>query len=145
MGTCFDVRAYKDSSRAEIVLESGSIKLTSIGENKNEVILNPGEMGLVSINEGITVCNVDTDLYSNWKDKYIDIDSKTMENVMFMLSKRYNVKIYIESESLKNEIFSGRFSSDEPLENIFNTINVMVPISFNKQTDGSYIITSENI
>ena len=92
--------------------------------NKAEdgVILRPGEMGRVSRQSGIEVRHVDLQLYTTWKDKYMNIESQKMENVMFMLSKRYHTEIRIEGEELKAEIFSGRFDIDQSLENILRRL-----------------------
>ena len=119
LGTRFDVRVSEEDNMAEVVLESGSVKLNERNKAEDGVILRPGEMGRVSRQSGIEVRHVDLQLYTTWKDKYMNIESQKMENVMFMLSKRYHTEIRIEGEELKAEIFSGRFDIDQSLENIF--------------------------
>jgi ferric-dicitrate binding protein FerR (iron transport regulator) len=141
LGTRFDVRVSKADHMAEVVLESGSVKLNERDKTENGVILRPGEMGRISRQSGIEVRHVDLQLYTTWKDKYMNIESQKMENVMFMLSKRYHTEICIEGEELKTEIFSGRFDIDQSLENIFETIDLITPIRFQKQPDGTYLVT----
>lgn len=60
---------------------------------------------------------------------------------MFMLSKRYHTEIRIEGDDLKEEIFSGRFDIEQTLDNIFETIRQMTPIHYQKQADGTYLVT----
>lgn len=143
LGTRFDVKVSETDSVAEVVLESGSVKLNERHGTDQEVILRPGEMGRVKQQSGIEVHHVDLQLYTTWKDKYLNIESQKMENVMFMLSKRYHTKICIEGEGLKEEIFSGRFDREQTLENIFETIDLMTPIHYQQQPDGSYLVTSK--
>lgn len=141
LGTRFDVKALKTENTAEVVLESGSVKLNERNNTDEAVILRPGEMGRVNQQSGIDVRHVDLQLYTTWKDKYMNIESQKMENVMFMLSKRYHTEIRIEGEELKAEIFSGRFDIEQSLENIFETINLITPIHFQQQPDGTYLVT----
>ena len=49
------------------------------------------------------------------------------------------VEIY--GEELKAEIFSGRFDIDQSLENIFETIDLITPIHYQQQPDGTYLVT----
>lgn len=141
LGTRFDVKALKTENTAEVVLESGSVKLNERNNTEEAVVLRPGEMGRVNQQSGIEVRHVDLQLYTTWKDKYMNIESQKMENVMFMLSKRYHTEIRIEGEELKAEIFSGRFDIEQSLENIFETINLITPIHFQQQPDGTYLVT----
>ena len=45
------------------------------------------------------------------------------------------------SMELKAEIFSGRFDIDQSLENIFETIDLITPIHYQQQPDGTYLVT----
>lgn len=141
LGTRFDVKVSKSEKTAEVVLESGSVQLNECNETSEGVILRPGEMGRVKQQSGIEVHHVDLQLYTTWKDKYMNIESQKMENVMFMLSKRYHTKIRIEGDDLKEEIFSGRFDIEQTLDNIFETISQMTPIHYQQQADGTYLVT----
>ncbi|MDC2613760.1 MULTISPECIES: FecR family protein [Bacteroides] len=141
LGTRFDVKVSKSEKMAEVVLESGSVQLNECNETGEGVILRPGEMGRVRQQSGIEVHHVDLQLYTTWKDKYMNIESQKMENVMFMLSKRYHTEIRIEGDDLKEEIFSGRFDIEQTLDNIFETIRQMTPIHYQKQADGTYLVT----
>lgn len=143
LGTRFDVKVSKSEEIAEVVLESGSVQLNEREDTGKGVILRPGEMGRVKQQSGIEVHHVDLQLYTTWKDKYMNIESQRMENVMFMLSKRYHTEIRIEGDDLKDEIFSGRFDIEQTLENIFEKINQMTPIHYQQQKDGTYLVTSK--
>lgn len=141
LGTRFDVKVSKSEKIAEVVLESGSVQLSERHATNAGVILRPGEMGRVKQQANIEVHHVDLQLYTTWKDKYMNIESQKMENVMFMLSKRYHTEIRIEGEDLKEEIFSGRFDIEQTLDDIFETINQMTPIHYQQQPDGTYLVT----
>lgn len=67
LGTRFDVRVSEEDNMAEVVLESGSVKLNERNKAEDGVILRPGEMGRVSRQSGIEVRHVDLQLYTTWK------------------------------------------------------------------------------
>lgn len=79
LGTRFDVKVSKSEKIAEVVLESGSVQLNERNETNEKVILRPGEMGRVKQQSGIEVHHVDLQLYTTWKDKYMNIESQKME------------------------------------------------------------------
>ena len=60
-----------------------------------------------------------------------------------MLAKRYRTDIRIDDARIRNERFSGRFSQDQSLDEIFGVIDLMMPIDY--RFDGeSWIITAKN-
>ena len=143
LGTRFDVRTNKNSQTAEVILESGSVKLAEQGNLSENIILKPGERGTVSKLKGIEVCNVDVHLYTAWKDDYLNIESLMLGDVIFMLSQRYHVPIKINGDALKKEIFSGRFDKDQSLEEILDAISLLIPLHYQKKPDGTYLIAPQ--
>ena len=113
---------------AEVVLESGSVKLTERNKAEDGVILRPGEMGRVSRQSGIEVRHVDLQLYTTWKDKYMNIESQKMENVMFMLSKRYHTRllpaihnlVFVHSTRKRIDALKDELESSMPIRFIMN-------------------------
>ena len=144
LGTRFNVDA--SDSKAQVVLESGSINLGRIENDRvvRQVMLQPGEAGQVySSHDGIDVEQVDLMLYTSWKDYYLVIKSQCLGDVVRMLAKRYRTDIRIDDARIRNERFSGRFSQDQSLDEIFGVIDLMMPIDY--RFDGeSWIITAKN-
>lgn len=131
LGTRFDVKTDDKNRNAQVVLESGSVRLSGQNSPDASVILKPGEMGtLIEGEKQIQIDEVDVRLYTSWKDEYLNIKSQSLENVAFMLSKRYHADIRIEGDTLKNEVFSGRFCKDQSLEEVFEIIDMMIPVHY---------------
>lgn len=142
LGTRFNVES--DGTSAQVVLESGSVNLGRIEDGRvvRKVLLHPGELGRVECGDDrITVEEVDVQLYTSWKDIYLNVKSQRFEDVMTMLAKRYNTSIRIADRKLCDERFSGRFSQEQTLEEIFDIINRMIPIRYN-QTDDGWVVRS---
>lgn len=140
LGTRFDVTNDASDNTMEVVLEQGSVRLEGNGISK-EVVLKPGEMGIVKKSDEIKVKSVNSYLYTAWKDEYLNIESLSLKDVAFMLEQRYDTRIVIEGDDLKNEVLSGRFGKDLSLEDIFRTIGFITSAQWEKKPDGSYLLT----
>lgn len=145
LGTRFNVAACDKT--AQVVLESGSVNIGRLenGRIVRKVLLHPGEMGRVnSGDDRISVEKVDVQLYTSWKDIYLNVKAQRFEDVVNMLAKRYNTAIRIADRNLRDERFSGRFSQEQSLEEIFDIINRMIPIRY-AFVDNEWIIRSANL
>lgn len=144
LSTRFNMRATGDT--AQVVLESGSVNIGRVvdGHVVRKVLLQPGEMGEVhSSDELISVEKVDLQLYTSWKDAYLNVKSQRFEDVARMLAKRYNTTIRIDGCMLREERFSGRFSQEQSLDEIFGIIDLTMPIHY-RQESGGWIISARN-
>lgn len=145
LGTRFNVASDEDTAR--VVLESGSVGISRMDGSQivGKAILRPGEMGVVARGGfDIRTEPVDTQLYTSWKDDHINIKSQTLENVMRMLSKRYNVAIHMMGVDLRQETFTGRFAKTQTLEEIFGIINITTPVNY-EYRNGAWIITPRHL
>lgn len=145
LGTQFNVAS--DGETGEVVLESGSVNLGRLEKGKvvRKVLLHPGELGRVECGDDkISVEEVDVQLYTSWKDIYLNVKSQRLEDVMLMLAKRYNTVIHIKDRNLCDERFSGRFSQEQSLEEIFDIINRMMPIRYARVNNEWVIFEGNN-
>ena len=140
LGTRFDITKESSENTMEVVLEEGSVRLEGNGRSE-EVILKPGEMGIVKVNDGIKVKDVNAYLYTAWKDEYLNIESLPLKDVVFMLEQRYDTHIVIGENSLRDEVLSGRFGKELSLEDVFHTLGFIISIQWEKKPDGSYLLT----
>lgn len=143
LGTRFNVDASQ--SKVQVVLESGSVNLGRIENDRvvRQALLHPGEAATVcDSHDGIEVEEVDVMLYASWKDYYLVVKSQCLGDVARILSKRYRTNIRVEDARIRDERFSGRFSQDQSLDEIFGVIDLMMPIDY--RFDGeSWIITAK--
>lgn len=140
LGTKFNVSIDSVAGVFSTILETGKVKLTSLDKH-DELFLNPGQM-CKAFNDSIMVCNVNTNLYTAWKDEYITINSLKLDDVMKMLESCYHTNIYIEDDTLKKSVFSGRFSRDNTLLDILTAIQSTTPFTI-MEKNGSYYIECE--
>jgi transmembrane sensor len=71
--------------------------------------------------------NVNTELYTSWKDNRWIIKEEPLGNLIIMLERRYNVKIIYEPGELENFSFTG-IIEDETLEQVMNILQLSAPL-----------------
>ena len=125
-GTSFNVEAYAHDNRISTTLVEGSVAFhlkDKAGEAKT-VTLKPNQK-LVYIPESgetkmyATTCESET----AWKDGNIIFHNTSMEDVLRMLGKRYNVDFVVKNKHLKEYSFTGTFSSQR-LERILEYFKI---------------------
>ena len=133
LGTRFNVNTnHLVEDAVDVVLESGKVALNSSGDNSDNylAVLEPGEKAHISRKQDITISKVDVYMYTCWKDNYLVLQSQTFENMILMLSKKYNANIIIKSEVLCQERFSGRFNHMDNITEVFDIIDKSLPIKY---------------
>jgi len=130
LGTSFNVKAFKDSKYVETTLDEGKVSIsTGPGKNLTGYILLPGQQAVFNkSNNNVTIRNVDTGIYSSWRNgKYIFKD-ETLQNIVKNIERYYGVKIRFSNDSLKKLHFRGMIETNKTifsaLENFHKTTNI---------------------
>jgi len=142
LGTEFNVMAYPDCSRIEVVLEEGSVQVTRPGTDLNE-ILKPDQRLVFSRSANkASVDSGDTGYFTSWKDGYLVFRNVPLEEVAVRLSRWYNSEITIQDEVLKNMPYRATFRN-ESLERVLSLLAMSANISYSitelkTNNDGTY-------
>jgi ferric-dicitrate binding protein FerR (iron transport regulator) len=83
---------------------------------------------LVAHNE-LLVEKSEVETETSWKDTRWIIKGADLENLAVILSRRFNVSIYLADEGLKQYRFSGTIEN-ETIEEVFNIMKFTIPISY---------------
>ena len=73
--------------------------------------------------------NVNTDLYTSWKDTEWVIEAQTFGDLATSLERRFNVQVLFGSPDLKNYRFSGTIRK-ETLEQVLNVLTYTAPMQY---------------
>lgn len=147
-GTEFNVKSYPDEENSVATLVEGSIgvEINNIKNNKQkELFLKPNEQVTVNkaalkqslndqenlLKDGIITIskNIDHKLYTSWVNGRLNLQQETLEGLIVKLERKYNVKIQVEDESLKELKFTGIFEN-ETIEQVMNALKLSSPINF---------------
>lgn len=127
LGTSFNVRAYNEDIESSVVLLEGSVNIIS-GNMQQQLLPNQGYFA--ENNLGI-VREVDTDIYTCWKEGVMKISGEILGDVFARLTRHYNVKIEIDdSQQVFFEKYRGKLNLYDSLEEILTTLSASIPFNF---------------
>ena len=135
LGTSFNVKAYDDEDIVETTLVKGSVKVKpDTGREIPEVYLKPNETVLIckKNKDDIQVelkKDVNTLLYTSWKDPKWIIQKETLESIVKKLERKYKVEISIQDEQLKHYKFTG-ILMDETIQQTLDLMRDTAPIDY---------------
>ena len=127
LGTEFCVSAYPKESSIQVILEKGSVRLTSLSLSHLSQEMKPGEMTDFDKEKNhFALSEVNTKLFTSWKDGIIHLYNLPLCKVVFKLEKRYNQHFIID-DSIKDIPYTFTIK-DEKLNDILNLIEKITPI-----------------
>lgn len=132
MGTSLDVKVYPGENFATTLVE-GSVK---VGNKTNRVAtLKPGQQSVITPADEFSICEVNTGLFTSWKDGKLMFLKEPFQNVTKELERWYNVRIELQGEKLKKLCYTGTIEM-ETFSEVLELINTTTPIryKFDKNT-----------
>ncbi len=132
LGTQFNVNTKEEAT--QVVLDEGKIKLSKTDETGAEtetVTMLPGEMASVSSQtRRITKQQVNTQLYSTWKEGYLTYEEAKLSEVLDDVHRTFGYTIVVEDSLLLDETISGALSAKD-LDALLLVLEDVIPkISF---------------
>lgn len=122
LGTSFNINSYSDTPGDQITLVSGKVCVRS-GKNGDQVTLKPGEQATIDRERGqIVKRDVDIDIYCGWKNGVLIFQDNTLEEILRIVARLYNVEIYWHDKTLKQHKFSGELKRYERIDELLKLI-----------------------
>lgn len=117
LGTAFDVNAYEDETIIRTTLVRGKIEILVGG--KEACVLEPGQQSILERSTGkVNVLQVNTSLYTQWKDGRFVFRDNTLEDIMRILARWYDMKYEFTNPDLKKQRFYGVINRFEEVEGL---------------------------
>ena len=157
LGTEFNVKAYPDEKMVQTTLVNGlvSIQQEKASSNSKELMLKPKQTVTIydtgtsmmedvsePIKKDVTMQYADThdpaiilknevqtELYTSWKDSRWVIESESLEKLAMKMQRRFDVQIVIADNELKQYPFTG-ILTDETLEQVLDIMKSVTPINY---------------
>lgn len=131
LGTEFNVRSYEDETTVATTLLSGSVRLTDEG-SKQTCILKPGQQGNIDKKNGRTeIREVDTYLYTAWKEGRFVFRNARMEDLLNTLARWYDLTLFYQNEAAKDIRFTGDMSRMGEFSQLLHIIEMNELVGFN--------------
>ncbi len=139
-GTRFNVKAYETDNEITTTLEEGQVRITSSDKYNlpRAIILKPGEqVALNKESNKIAVKQVDTKLFTSWKDNKLMFLNMDFKELIVLLERKYGVDIKVDNPDILKYHYSGTIKNESILE-ILEIIKHTLPIQY--KIEGQQII-----
>jgi ferric-dicitrate binding protein FerR (iron transport regulator) len=132
LGTTFNVIAYEGESNEEIVLQTGSVDVSSL-TGKQLTVLSPNEQLILDVEKRTYTKNeVEAAQYSTWKEGKLVFRNENMQQVARRLSRWYNAEVIVDDRMLDDYTFHATFI-DEPLDEVLKLLSITTPLSYKEE------------
>ena len=136
LGTKFDVRAYKDENEVLTTLVQGSVAFSA---GKERVVLKPGEQAVLNGEGEIETREVDTYLYTAWKDGVFAFKQQRLEEIMKVIARWYDVNVFWENSSQKEITFSGKMQRYDDFSKVVEMLEMTGNTEFEIKENNIFI------
>ena len=130
LGTSFNVKSYPGEKDDQITLVDGKVKVHS-NRNGQEMVLRPGEQAIVDqVNGMIMKHTVDTNIYCGWRKGEIVFKNNSLEEILTVLARWYDLRVHWQDESLKRMSFSGEMKKYSKIDKLLGMISHTGDVKF---------------
>lgn len=143
LGTSFQVVDHDGAKEAFVTVVTGRVLVQKKGKQHKtggsgttEVVLRPDDKVLYNENRGEFVASKipEADELTLWKQQNLAFDNKRLEEVVKVLSKRFNIQIQLADASLANEKMTANFD-ELNLAEILDVVKVAMKIDYKISDD----------
>lgn len=121
LGTSFNVRAYADEDEVLTTLVQGTVKFSA---GKESVTLEPGKQAVLGKSGSIETREVDTYLYTAWKEGVFAFKRQRLEEIMKVVARWYDVNIFWENVSQKEVTFTGKMKRYDDFSKVVEVLEM---------------------
>lgn len=137
LGTTFDAGNRPEEGLISAALVEGSVEFRAGNQNLR---LTPSRRAVYDVGSGeITVSAFDPEITTAWKDNLFRYKSLTLEEIMELLSARYDVRIIVDASDYGQVRFSGALERDLSIEQVLGIVSRQAGIRWSRH-DGVYFI-----
>lgn len=128
LGTAFNVNAYPDEACISTTLVEGKVQVDYGTERQ---FMQPGTRLVYDKSDGhAEISAVDVEVYTSWKDGYYYFKRETLENIMDVLSRWYDLNVFYQNLDLKSVEFGGRLKRYEDINYLLRKMEETEDVEF---------------
>ncbi len=127
-GTSFNLSAYDNDLESSVTLHTGKVVIEKNGFRCN---IAPGDKYIFNNSTykyKVEKANIEES--GTWKRGVVFIDDMTLDEIVKILSREFNVSINLADENLKSIKYTGQTKPHETLEDILTLIKDASPVKF---------------
>jgi transmembrane sensor len=137
-GTAFNVKAYKQNPEIQVALIRGSIQVTDRLHTKHQVLLKPNEKLIFSNSasngsqNNFQILPLKLSILlkeTNWTSDTLVFYKEKLKDLVVRMEKKYDLKIEVHSEQLREKRFSGTFTN-ETIQQALAALKLSYPLTY---------------
>jgi transmembrane sensor len=142
LGTSFNVVAYKDDDKIEVIVNTGQVAVTKEGNVTERLILKPGNRGIfIKSDQSLKLYINEDPNFLSWKTKQLVFDDKSLEEIILTINKIYHSNILVNGDALKKNRITASFN-DQSLDAILNVLAATLDLNIRKN-NGDIVLTDK--
>lgn len=120
LGTEFNIKAYKDEDKIYTTLVEGKVTVSDFVLKKHLV---PNQQSIINLKNGnITINPIDAYNEVLWTKGIFSFKSKTLKEIMNVMSRWYDVQVVFQNTELEKVKFNGVLSKNDDIKEILTII-----------------------
>lgn len=120
VGTEFNIKAYKDEDKIYTTLVEGKVAVSGFNSKKHMV---PNQQTIINIKNGdVTINPIDAYNEVLWTKGIFSFKSKTLKEIMSVMSRWYDVQVVFQNTKLEKVKFNGVLSKNDNIKEILSII-----------------------
>lgn len=143
LGTVFNIKAYEDENRVEVLLIEGKVKV-DYSQINEALILVPGEKAVLTIEDGdFEKRQGDLVRETQWTKGVLEFRNLAFDKIFKSLERWYGVKFEVKGNMSRAKGI-GKFQEGETLDNVLEVLSYSNSFKYKINKDTVYIEFSEN-
>lgn len=139
LGTKFNVHGYPNEQYIQTTLVEGSVKVSNSKSNNAEM-LKPNEQAQVDVSSGkLTKRAVDVVNFVGWKSGKYVFSEQSLEDIMHVLARWYDIQVVFQDESIKKMTLSGTIKRYNDFSHVIDLLEMTGDISCKMKAKTLYI------
>ena len=134
LGTHFNIKAYDTDDSYETTLVEGKVQVSQ--GHKTKITLEPSEQMVIGKDGRHEVLVVNTSYYTAWHEGWFYFNDESLEQVLIMIGRWYDVDFVFAKENLKEIAVTGKLKRFE---------NLSVILKMLERTTGTELILENRI
>ncbi|WP_455639940.1 FecR family protein [Parabacteroides sp.] len=138
LGTKFDVDAYSETGEFETTLMSGSVKIASLDDPSEELMLKPDNK--VYLQDGkLQVTPVSDYNPYRWKEGLICFKDATFLSIMKDFEKYYGLNILVKNKEVRKFSYTGKFRQTDGIDYALRVLQKDIKFTYQRDDENQII------
>lgn len=143
LGTSFNVNAYKNNNKIEVVVNSGKVAVTKEGKMTERLILKSGNKGtFYKSDQSLKLYLNEDPNFLSWKTRQFVFEDRSLEEIINTINKIYHSNILISGDSLKEKRVTTSFNN-QSLDAILNVLSATLDLQI-KENNGQILLADKD-